>query len=151
MDMALVFGVIFSVIVIGFVIAFAVPLIMNSGCNQQQLQMSSVLNELKNKVSDVYLLSKDSTIQYTLNIPGSSKICFLDATADNNPTEGWNVDDTRRQMIKDSQYNVWYTDCSGEYGKSIAHLSHETGKSFCMQTGKIWLENIGSSVEVSRA
>ena len=154
MNIGMVFGIIFAIIVVGFVFAFAVPLMMDTGCNQEQLQLASALNDLDSKISAFYLHSEGSMTDHTLNIPGNVKICFINPDYPDNPSENLVFDPAVKTIISDSgkRFNVWYTYCDGENGEKIDYLFIEPGQGFCIQgTDKIWLENKGNLVKVSRS
>ena len=154
MNIGMIFGIIFAIIVIFFVTAFALPMILETGCAQEQLQVSDALNDLENTIGNFYLLSQGSASFYEFNAPPNVKTCFVYY---NNPATnvggGWTEPEiVRKTIIQENEYNVWFSYCEGEDGRHIEHLSVEDGKSFCITgSGRLYLENMGNHVKISAA
>ena len=149
MNIGLVFGIIFAIIVMGFVVVFAAPQIMNMFAAQEDLKLSSTLNSLENHINDVYFLSEHSMVEFILDIPQSILFCFVDYSDPGSQTSTWQRPDiTIQSMINNQMYNVWYFKSNSQSGRSIEHLFVDS--SFCVRAGtKLYLENKGTHVDVS--
>ncbi|MBU0898801.1 MAG: hypothetical protein KJ613_03220 [Nanoarchaeota archaeon] len=148
MNVGMVFGIIFAIIVMGFVIAFGLPMIMDAGCAQEQIKISSTLNDFEQKVNEVYSFSRGSVLPYSLSFSGS-KICFVDYENPGASSSTWAAPDSAVQgLIRGQNYTIWYSHCKGESGKEIEHLN--VVDNFCfLGSGRVYLENMGTYVGIS--
>ena len=150
----MVFGVIFTLILISALVIFA-SIILN---DMYQAQIYAQIEEAKDDLGTVvsyffYNTGTGSTDDYTLSIPSGSKFCFVNVT-DPSPqiSKGWNPSDIVPGYITENEWNLWiYYPDGDQDGASISHLtvSDDFGN-FCAENGaKLQLLNAGTIVEVS--
>ena len=144
MDVSLIFGIIFTLIVIGLLLVFGGEQIANILGFGGQAQVLKTMDNLKNKVDDIYRLGEGSSEQFTLSFPKEYRLCFFNSS---NPADRfysdksmtWDPDSTVKYVINASRFNVWYhrgeDDAAGS-GKSIPYLEMPTENNFCATGGK---------------
>jgi len=154
MDVGLVFGIIFAIILIGAVFVYGFDLIKGFFCTGSDAQTLKAVKDLEVSVKDLYALSEGSTLPFKLHLPGDAKICFInpDDLSPNIP-KGWNPDSTLMELLNTSgtsfyRSNLWIEKCSEKIGYKIPHLL--PAYNFCATQGdELFLENKGYWVEVS--
>ena len=144
MDVSLIFGIIFTLIVIGLLLVFGGEQIANILGFGGHAQVLKTIANLKNKVDDVYRLGEGSSEQFTLSFSKDFRLCFFNSS---NPADRfysdksmtWDPDSTTKYLINASHYNAWYyagsNSASGE-GKIIPYLEMPTENNFCATGGK---------------
>ena len=118
MDVGLVFGIIFAVIVIGALFVYGFDLIGGFFCTGNDAQTLKAVKNLETSVKDIYTLSEGSTTPFKLYLPGDSRICFINPDDPNpNRARGWDPDSTLIELLttpRTSFYksNLWIEKCS---------------------------------------
>jgi|SRR3990172_2532244 len=157
MDVSLIFGIIFTLIVISLLLVFGGKQIADILGFGGQAQVLKSIDNLKNKIDYVYRLGDGSSDTFELSFPKEYRICFFNSS---NPADRfyseqsmtWDPDSTTRYSINRSQYNTWWY--SGEddrdgQGKRIPHLEMPTENNFCATGGKkVYLVKRYDSVEI---
>jgi hypothetical protein len=144
MDVSLVFGMIFTLIVIGLLLVFGWEQIAGILGFSAEAQVLKNIDNLKNKVDDTYRLGEGSSEQFTLSFPKDYSLCFFNSS---NPADRfysdksvtWDPDSTVKYLINASHYNVWYyagSDSAAGKGKRIPYLEMPTENNFCATGGK---------------
>jgi len=155
MNVGLVFGIIFTIILIGFLFSVGIDQIISIFGVTGQAQIQGTVKNIERLVEELYHLSEGSSNTYTISIPAGSKICFLkpdDPTP--NPARGWNPEPfIYTHLIADnqSQYfgsNLWiYFNPKRQEGYKIPYL--EPIYNFCVTSGQeLYFENRGVFVSV---
>lgn len=160
MDVSLIFGIIFTIIVMGALIAFGWPLIADYLGFGENAQVLKSIDSLGKKIDSVYRLAEGSGAQFNLSFSKDYRLCFFNSS---NPAPRyysqrsmtWDPDWTTKYSINASHYNVWYyqgqDDAAGQ-GKKIPYLDTPTDKNFCAPGGTaLYLEKKYDWVEVKPA
>ncbi len=155
MNAGMVFGLIFTIIVIALVLIFGLGQMGNMFCMSSDAQAGKAMADLETVASEVYNLAEGSSRSFRVILPGDAKLCFVDpenpgtqlyTAADS--WKNWVPDPVYEGIIREKGYNLWYEICSGKGGKAIGSL--RVPKSFCVTGGKtVYLENKGLWVEIS--
>jgi hypothetical protein len=157
MDAGMVFGIIFTIFVMGIVIVFGWDQISNFLGFGEQARMTRELESIKQKVDQVYNMAENSEKSHTLSISSSNKICFFNSS---NPSAriygddsiSWKPDPVYTTLIKNEGYNAWYYAGSTKSGCTIPKLDMPTDKNFCAPGGsKIYIIRTYSGVEIEPA
>lgn len=155
------FAIVFTLFVIGFLLVIGFNQIQDFFCVGSTAQTFKAVQDVEDLTEEVYILSKGSGKTYPLNLPGGSKLCFLNTTDPRphpytNPERTWNPDPVILRNILQNpnspQYgsNLWIYSCGNSLGEGakLAHVS--PSKSFCASGGDVlFLENKGRSVDIS--
>ncbi len=153
MNTSLVFGIIFAIIVIAFVLVFGAEQITNIFCVGNTAQVSKAVNDLENEVENVYNLGQGSSMPFLVKIPKDSLICLINYD-DPSPMNNWNPDpdifESINYSVRNKGQNVWIDyGCANDEGYRISHL--RLSENFCVDTGtELYLENMGSYVRIER-
>jgi len=153
MNIGMVFGAVFTLILISAIVVFAFYVINGMQETQIYAQIEDAKDNLETAVTNHYYnTGTGSTATYTLSIPSGSRFCFIDPSdPSSNMAEGWNPNDIVPSMIINNEYNLWiyYPQSIGDQdGKKISHMN--VSANFCSVNGaKLKLENLGNRVEVS--
>jgi hypothetical protein len=137
MDVSMVFGLIFTCIVISAILIFGWEQITNFFGIGSQAQLAKTAENLKKNVDSVYGLAEGSGAEFRLALPKEYRLCFFNSS---NPAarfyasraNSWDPDTTTKYRINASGYNTWYF--SGD-GVTIPHLDMPTNKNFCAPGG----------------
>jgi hypothetical protein len=154
MSVEMVFGIIFTIIVMGLILVFGSGAITSIFCMGTDAQVQKTVTNMKNLVDDLYVLPSGSGDYFTLNLPSNTKLCFMNSTDPKpvfypDPLKTWNPDRVYQIIIKEEGYNVWYHQCSGQSGDRIEHLYINPDKNFCAKPGmKLYLKNAGRWVVI---
>jgi len=155
MNVGLVFGMIFTVIIIGFVIAYGTGMIGDIFCLTGSAETHKALIDIESMAEEVYNYGFGSSRVYSLALPSGSKICFVDTDDPSTqvyPIRAYNWVPTEAQeiIISNLSRNIWYKDCNGADYTTIERLQPADLKSFCAPGGtELYFENAGSIVEIS--
>ncbi len=77
-DFGLPFALIFTIIIIGFLFAFAFPQISTMIGMGGEAQINKVVKDLDVVVEEAYHLAEGSSRLFTLAMPSTAKLCFID-------------------------------------------------------------------------
>lgn len=149
MNIGMVFAVIFTIIVLSFLIIFWSDSITKFICLSSDAQIQKTIDDLKGIVEDLRYTSEGSSRRFELHIPLDTKLCFVNPKdTKRNPTYHWEPDPVFEKMIATNGYNIWYTSCSGSGGEKIKSI--KTKYNFCSFSGDtIYFENKGYFIQVS--
>jgi len=160
MDTGMVFAIIFTVIIIGFVLAIGIGQIQDFFCLGSNAQTNKAVMDIESVVEEVYVLARGSSKTYTLSLPADSKICFVAEDPSPHPyldtTKTWNPDkiilDEVFRNPNSPQYgsNLWIYHCGTPIGEGYKMKYLSPSKSFCAVSGRsIYIENAGAEVDIS--
>jgi hypothetical protein len=152
MDVGLLFGMIFAIIVMGFVVFFGYRYVTDMACIQGDSTTAQQIINLEKSVQDTFSLSMGSSKDFQLMVGAcSGKICFLNpASTDSNPESGWETNNIFDELIQSNNYNIFVLDSSGNYkdGRSIKNM--KPAENFCISSAKnLLLTNKGRYVSIS--
>ena len=155
MNVGMVFAMIFTLLVIGFLLIFGSGQISKMFGLSYEAQVQKTIKDIEKKVQDLYTLSEGSTLPYNLALPQGTKICFVNPEDPSprfysDPVETWDPDRWEQDMIKSKGYNIWYylPNSDAGYGYTINHL-RPARDSFCSKFGRrVFFINTGLWVEV---
>jgi hypothetical protein len=155
MNVGVVFGMIFTVIVVLFLLVFGLGQLTDFFCLSSDAQVQKAIRDVENRVEQVYNLAEGSSMTLDLNLPSDLKFCFIDplnpGPQDYSPQtwKNWYPDDVYITLIQDNNYTLWYTGCSGQNGYRIKNLKPKNNESFCIKPGvELYLVNKGQYVEI---
>lgn len=157
MQVGAVFGLIFALIVMGFVLFFGADQIANLLCMGGTGQTSKAVKDLEIMVDDIQASGEGSSDVFSMNIAKNAKVCFVDPLDTTpHPSEGWAPDLDLYPVIKieieTGGYNVWieYNCGSPNPGYRMDHIVSGIGN-FCVNAGDtLLLTNIGTQVRLER-
>lgn len=156
MDVGMVFGILFAVIVIILLVGFGLDALGDLEKTARAAQIRTALNDLEATADNVDTLATGSTLKFLFHIPSGVRFCFVDSA---NPgravytdaSRNWEPDPIIERHIQEEGFTVWTIDESAgeQNGYAIAHLV-PAGGSFCADdnTGLL-LENQGLTVVIS--
>ncbi len=153
MSVGMVFALIFTVIVIFFVLLFGSGIINNIFCFGNNAQMKKSLEDIQDIVENrIYPKSQGSSETYKLNVPGDIKFCFINpSNPEDNLAGDWVPERIYQNLIKEHGYNVWIYMCGGQKGYTIKHLFISPDKNFCAKSGDtLYIENQGPHVSIEK-
>ncbi len=155
MDVSMIFGIIFTLILIGFILVFGGEQIANLLGLGTQTQVLKTIDNLQEKVDEIYRLAENSAEEFKLSFPKEYKLCFFN-TSDpkQHLSAGWNPDITMLYLINQSRYNIWFyqgnNNAAGQ-GKRIPYLDILTDKNFCVPGGsKVYVTKRWSGVSIEK-
>ena len=152
MDVSMVFGIIFTLIVMGLLLVFGWQQIANLFGIGEEAQVASTIKGLEKKIDDLYYKAEGSRASFVLSFPKEYRMCFF-SPANPSPqfyqdkSMTWNPGQTTKYRINQSSYNSWHykgnNDEAGD-GYIFPHLQMPAEKNFCA-TGqsKIYIVNTG--------
>ena len=164
MDVSLIFGIIFTLIVIGALLVFGWDLIADFFGIGGESQVLRTIENLGKKVSEIYRLAEGSSEQFSLSFPKEYRLCFFNSSYPeerfySDKSRNWDPDSTTKYSINASHYNAWYykgeNDAAGS-GKRIPYLEinaepppPQNNNNFCALGGsKIYIVKKWEWVEV---
>lgn len=156
MDVSMIFGIIFTIVVIGLVLIFGSGALQDLFCFGSDAQIIKEIKNIEKKVEDIYYLAENSGETHTISIPSSQKICFFNSS-DPSPRytdslHTWNPDSAYQRIIKNEGYNVWYYSGCRQNGYTIPKLDLPANKNFCAPGGsKIYILKKWDWVEIEPA
>lgn len=154
MGVGMVFGIIFTIVVIGLILVFGSSVIVDIMCLGSDAQVQKTIQNMEKFVDDLYILPSGSGDYFTINIPGNTKLCIINSTNPKKvfypePEKTWNPDKVYQKIIYEEGYNVWFEQCSGKGGATINHLFMDPDKNFCVKSGTmLYLKNVGRYVAI---
>jgi len=155
------FAIIFTVIIIGFVIAVGIGQIQDFFCIGSDAQTNTAVKNVEVLVDEMFILAKGSAKTYKLSLPSESRICFVNITnPDPHPyqdvSKTWNPDkiiiDEILKNPNSPQFgsNLWIYRCDSKVGEGYKMKYLTPSKSFCaVGNDEILIENKGSFVDIS--
>jgi len=103
MNIGLIFGVIFAIVLIGLLLVFGYQQIVQMQHLQQIAQIKRAMDDLQTATERVYSLGGESAEKFTFSLPGGvSKVCFIFRYEVRN---GQRVDHTGA-LLKNDLYNI---------------------------------------------
>jgi len=161
------FAIIFTIIVISFLLVFGYQQITQWLAFQEKAQVAKVLTEMEDTAQRNYDKAEDSTDRYKVKLPANAAICFVDPQhpekriyARERTAQNWDPRsmDAVKVMIRNNGYNIFYY-AGGEAsieGYKIGFLAPASDGSnagnFCARNGMtVIFTNKGLTVEVSPA
>jgi hypothetical protein len=157
MDVSMVFGIIFTIIVMAALLVFGWDQIANLLGFGGEAQVLRSIDGLGKKIDFIYRNAEGSRTEFTLSFPKDYKMCFFNSS---NPapkyysdrSRTWNPDQTVKYMINQSGFNSWYyrgSDNAAGRGHSFPYLDVPTEKNFCVPGGtKLSIVSMGYGVEL---
>ena len=148
MEVGLVFGIIFTAIIIGFLLFFGFKYINEMfGVNCEAVLGDQII-KLRDRVGDTFQLSMGATQEFTLIVPNCiEKICFVNP-GDPSSYGNWETNNVINNMILAYGYNmIVFNEDKTFNGHKIDHLTTEYN--FCVSSKKnLLLKNDGSFVVI---
>ncbi len=157
----MVFAMIFTIIMIGAILALGMGQIQDFFCFGSNAQTNKAINDVESLAEEVFLLSKGSSKTYELPIPADTKLCFLNPESPEkvvpytDTSMTWNPDRIVQELLTDplSPYrgsNLWIRYCGSTAGEGYTIEYLRPSKSFCAVQGvTLFFENSGPSVDIS--
>lgn len=154
MQIAAVFGIVFAIIVLIFILIFGAGQIINIMCLGNIGTTNTAVKNLEAVVEDVASSGQGSTDIFDVNIPDNARICIInpyDPSA--SVTGGWMPD---RDMligeeIQDRGYTLWIEYNCGKTGDGYKIPSIITDTNYCVEGGeKLLLTNMGIKVKAEK-
>ncbi len=158
MNVDMVFAIIFTIILVGFLFSLGMDQIIAIFGVSGQAQVQSAVKNIEKISEELYHLAEGSSNTYALSIPSGRRICFLkSADPSPNPSRGWNPEKhiyDNLIMDSSSQYfgsNIWiYFTQTKQEGYKIPNL--EPVYNFCAPSGTtLYFENKGVFVSIEMA
>lgn len=161
MQIGMVFAIIFTLILIGFLFAVGFNQIQSFFCIGSNAQTNKAVKDIEAFVDEVFILAKGSGKSYPLSLPSDAKLCFINKT---NPgphpyqdtTKTWNPDSLIIEQFlqnpdsPDYGSNLWIYRCGSPLGEGYTMRFLSSSKSFCALSGTtLFLENTGATVDIS--
>lgn len=154
MQVSAIFGIIFALIVMGFVMIFGTGIFQDMMCVGNNGQVTKAYKDLEAVVDQVQALDDGSTKSFRMGIPTGSRICFVDpADPSHNITGDWFPDPNLliEEEIMDNGYNTWIEYGCGPSTDGFRMQYLVTDKNFCTISGdRVLLTNIGVQVRVEK-
>ncbi len=155
------FGIIFAIIVMGFVILVGTGMFQDMMCVGNIGQTDRAVKQLEDRVDNVQALDSGSSTTFRMTMPSNAMVCFIDPE-DPRPsiTGNWLPDPDLypviEQSIRTGGYNVWIEHGCGESdpGYRMAHITlpgegHQGN--FCVRSGDtLMLTNVGTEVMIEK-
>ena len=150
MNVGMLFGIIFAIVVIGFVLFLGSDQIASFLGVSQEAAFLQQMNDFGDEVSNVYSLAMGSIKSYSFKVPSSiEKMCFVNPDDPSASPEGnWEPDDPLIRSVRNNGYNiVAFVKGKGFQGDTIENMIPE--ENFCISSAtKILIENEGRYVSV---
>jgi len=151
MSVGMVFALIFTIVLMAFVILFGWDAVTRLLCFGENSKVQKSIDQIKDLVENhVYPKSKGFSEIYELNVPEGTRFCFVNSTDPRpNILGNWEPDTIYQNMIKENKYTLWVKHCGGQSGYRIDHLYIPPDRNFCVKTGaRLYFENHGRYVTV---
>ncbi len=154
MQVGMVFGIIFALIVMAMVLTFGSGMIADMMCMGSLGQTNKAIEDMADAVSRVHSLDEGSSSPFDVSLPSSARVCFVDPE-DPSPsiTGGWMPDPGLfiEEEIQANGYNIWLEYNCGESDRGFSMRYLETESNFCAERGdRLLLTNTGMTVSVRR-
>ncbi len=162
MQVGAVFGIIFALIVMAFVLYFGSAQIMNIICLGNVGQTNKVIRDLENMVDDIQASGEGSSDTFRMGTPSSARLCFVDPDDPSRSiTGGWLPDPDLfiEEEIRTNGYNAWieYNCGSSVNGYRMDYIvlkgpsDPDRNYNFCADSGDtLLLTNIGIEVRLEK-
>lgn len=152
MEVGMVFAIIFSVIVIVFLLTGGMKMITDFLGFGEGAQIEAGIRELRNVASkEVYWLPIGGSKPFEFTVtPGTDRVCFFDYLDPRaNPERGWEGNNVIEYQVRQENYTVYLFMKNGnENGYQIERARAE--ESFCIKsTQDIMLTSRGRYVEIA--
>lgn len=154
MQVGAIFGLIFAILVMAFMIFFGSGMLEDFICVGNVGQTNHVIQNLEGLIDDIQASGSNSRKQFIMNIPRNAKVCFVDPeNPGRNILGGWNPDPNLyiEEEIKAQGYNLWieYNCGTNPPGHKLDYLVID--ENFCVGSKEIiLLTNIGIEVRVEK-
>ena len=151
MDVGLMFGVIFAVIFIGFLLAFGTGYITNFMNLNSEATMKQQVNSLKFSVKSASNLAQGSIEKIKLIVPsGYKKVCFVDPEYSlSNPAGNWESSEFLISMITKYKYNILIFG-QDDLPEGDVIEKAKPYQNFCITSSReLILRNTGAIVEIT--
>ncbi|MBI4021125.1 MAG: hypothetical protein HY369_02695 [Candidatus Aenigmarchaeota archaeon] len=160
MDTGLVFAIIFTIIVVGVVVALGMGQIQSFFCVGSNAQTNKAVADIEDIVDEVFVLAKGSAKTYRLALPSDGKVCFVNSTSPGvqpytDTTQTWNPDPLILEHVFQNPAspgygsNVWIHYCDRPLGEGYQMKFLAPSKSFCAVSGRtVTIENKGKTVDI---
>ncbi len=151
MNVGMIFAIIFTVIVVVFLLVGGMKMITDLLGLGEEAQIRAQIERLENTVSrEVYWLPVGGSkpFEFTLT-PGMDRVCFLDYLDPGpNPGKGWEGNNVIEYQVRSMNYTVYYFFKDGnEDGRAIEKA--RVRESFCIgSTQDLMLTSRGRYVEI---
>ncbi len=153
MNVGMLFGIIFSMIIIGFVLYFGYTYIGEYMDIQGDAGLMQQILRLDNAADEVYNMAFESSKRFSLSFSGGGKVCFVDpSNPSSNPDDGWETNEVLTRMVSGNNHNVvvLLPDGRYDYGKEIEHLAPLRSSNFCVEgDSEFLLRNEGKYVSIT--
>ncbi|MBN2043270.1 MAG: hypothetical protein JW754_05715 [Candidatus Aenigmarchaeota archaeon] len=153
MNVGMLFGIIFAIIVIGFVLYFGYTYIGEYMSIQNEAGLMQQILRLDNAVDEVYNMAYESSKRFSLSLGEGKKVCFVDPqNPSSNPDGGWETNEVLTRMVSGNNHNVVILLPDGRYdnGKEIEHLAPLRSSNFCVEgDSEFLLKNEGKYVSIT--
>lgn len=151
MNVGLIFGIIFAVIVMGFLLFFGIQYFGEMTEAACKSQLGKQITDLENSVRSTLSLSQGSVQKLRLMVPSCyEKICFVDPEhPDRYPEGDWDPEEHVKLIARDEGRNVVVYKSSGLV-KGYTMDKLKAYVNFCVSSSKeVSLVNTGRQVEIT--
>lgn len=152
MQVGAVFGIIFAIIVMAFVLMFGSDQIINIICMGNLAQTNKAIKDLEYLADGIQSSGPGSSNTFEVGIPGSARLCFVDPEhPEPNFLGKWNPDPDLFivEEIQANGYNLWIEYGCGSSDKGYRMDYVTTDSNFCVGPGEsLLLTNIGVEVSI---
>ena len=145
MNVGMIFGIIFTLILMGLIFVFGGKQIASMFNIAGDATVYNDINILEKEVANVYSMTQGSSKRLLVHAREDAKVCFINIERSDITENGW--DGNMGFVAKNTGYNVMIFKEKGFDGKHIKHL--EPQKNFCITESKyLVLVNRGRFVDV---
>jgi hypothetical protein len=150
MQVGAVFGIIFALIIMAFVLYFGADQIANIMCLGNTGQTTKTVHNLESLVDEIQAAGEGSSDTFRMNIPDNAKVCFINPSDPSPSIIGdWLPDPSIEEIIRFEGFNAWifYNCGKSDRGQKMDFIV--TDRNFCAHSGDtLLLTNIGIQVKV---
>jgi hypothetical protein len=156
MQVGAVFGIIFALIVMAFVLYLGSTQITNIMCLGNVGQTNKAVKDLENLVDDIQASGEGSSDTFRLSISTNAMVCFIDPDDPGRSVSGGWLPDPEiypiiATKIQTGNYNVWIEYNCGDADPAYRMDYMVTESNFCADSGDtLLLTNIGVEVRVEK-